>query len=72
MEIVFENDGHQHRKAPVADRGVTVTAYRERFMTCGSCRAPAVAMVWVGDKRFATCCQRHTNTWKRRAERSIS
>jgi|GEM_PF-6624517 hypothetical protein len=49
-----------------ADR-VTVTAYRERFMTCGSCRAAATSLVRLDDKPFATACRRHVDVWKRRA-----
>jgi len=51
---------------------VQVVRYRERFMRCASCRAAATAMVMIDGKPGSTTCQRHIDTWVRRAAEKLA
>jgi hypothetical protein len=47
----------------------TVTSFRERGMTCASCRAAArwlVRPATPADHRGTTSCERHRPLWERR------
>lgn len=54
------------------DGRIKVFAFRQRYVTCASCRAGAVAMVTVDDaERGATACDRHVSTWVMRATKGL-
>lgn len=57
---------HMTNTETTATERVTVARYRERFTTCASCRAAAVAAIMVDGKLNTTTCARHIETWKRR------
>lgn len=58
--------------APEIAARIRVVRYRERFITCGCCRGAAVGMVLIDGERWATTCQRHVDTWLRRAVQHLT